>query len=79
MGDGLPVQGSCEGAIVMGASPQQQPGVQVFGEMDPDLDDDYGEDELLAEGHPDFDSGSKKGWGGMSEQQMRHNNRGGSY
>merc|ERR1711959_257513 len=28
----------------------QQSGVQVFGEIDPEMDDDYGEDELLAEG-----------------------------
>ena len=54
-------------------------GVQVFGEVDPEMDDDFGEDELLAEG-VGFDGDAQGGsWRSMSETQMRHNNRGGAF
>jgi len=61
----------------------QELGVQVFGEMDPEMDDEYGEDELMAEGvlsPDDMDrEDGRGGWGGMNPKQMRHNSRGGSY
>jgi len=62
---------------------KQQSGVQVFGEIDPDMDDDYGEDELLAEGvlgTPDDDDLDGEDDGGgrwrLTPDQIRHNNRG---
>jgi len=61
-------------------------GVQVFGQMDPEVDDDeYAEDELVAEGvlppkgGYDEEGARAMGWGNMSPKQMRHNNRGSSY
>jgi len=58
-----------------------QSGVQVFGEVDPEMDDDFGEDELLAEGVglADDEGGGDGGWRGMNADQMRHNNRGGAF